>query len=568
MLVLVHSLIAVAALLPVSAWAAIDWEQPCHSGTCHWDTSNEHGVGLLTINGSISSISDLTPAAGWTVLDCDSDSREQVLRVVCHDPSKGCDHLYLNGAEHTFVRLPKECGSNLFAFVTHSWHHEDQSIHAKKRGALLPRYDRSPPAVKGIRLSSNYSQLDPTRHGPVRLLIRGYSGSGDGSPIDVPDGNELSVLQPKKTGKTDPRWFECEASQELFSWNYGCPQSGSTPAYSGEVKVDFNTKVNGSLAFGYEIDATLFSVPPEINNFTAFVDLNATFKGTLDLAATLTASLSSGRIELAAIDIPGWGAPPLYEVGPSLHLYAEADAILSTELDLTVGMEYTVSNARLSFPSVGDTRGTIHPSGSDIKLSASPDITADAQISLHLIPTLTLGVSLIDNEFSTSLNLELDASTTLDLRASAEADASISQGQDSRNETSTGWEGCVEVSTGFSVEGIAETGLAQVWDKDASVTLYNNTWDLYTHCVGGSASSHQRRAYIDLGEAAMSSYLDSVLSKYAKNRGTAPNPSMLIRPDASNTQASGNKPSTSFSCLPNGPGNISPVLQRVLNGSR
>lgn len=49
MLVLVHSLIAVAALLPVSAWAARDWEQPCHSGTCHWDTSNEHGVGSLTI---------------------------------------------------------------------------------------------------------------------------------------------------------------------------------------------------------------------------------------------------------------------------------------------------------------------------------------------------------------------------------------------------------------------------------------------------------------------------------------------------------------------------------------
>ncbi len=204
----------------------------------------------------------------------------------------------------------------------------------------------------------------------------------------------------------------------------------------------------------------------------------------------------------------------------------------------------------------------------DIKLSASPNITADAQISLHLIPTLTLGVSLLDNEFSTSINLELDASTTLDLRASAEADASISQGQDSRNETSTGWEGCVDVSTGFSVEGIAETGLANIWDKDESVTLYNHTWYLYTHCVGGSGDSHQRRAYIDLGEAAMASYPDSVLSKYANNRGAIPNPSMLVGPDALNAQASDKKPSTSFGCLANGPGNTSPVLQRVLNGSR
>lgn len=55
--------------------------------------------------GSNSSISDLTTAGGWTILDCNSTSADQEIRLVCHDPSK-CNHLYLNGAENTVVRLP------------------------------------------------------------------------------------------------------------------------------------------------------------------------------------------------------------------------------------------------------------------------------------------------------------------------------------------------------------------------------------------------------------------------------------------------------------------------------
>lgn len=50
----------------------------------------------------------MTDAAGWTVLDCDASTPVQEIRVVCHDPELGCDHLYENGAEQTLVRLPDE----------------------------------------------------------------------------------------------------------------------------------------------------------------------------------------------------------------------------------------------------------------------------------------------------------------------------------------------------------------------------------------------------------------------------------------------------------------------------
>ena len=57
--------------------------------------------------GSNSSISDLTAAGGWTIIDCNATPADQNMRVVCHDPSK-CDHLHLNGAENTVVRLPDD----------------------------------------------------------------------------------------------------------------------------------------------------------------------------------------------------------------------------------------------------------------------------------------------------------------------------------------------------------------------------------------------------------------------------------------------------------------------------
>ena len=57
--------------------------------------------------GSHTAISDVTPVGGWTILDCNTTAADQEIRLVCHDPSM-CDHLYLNGAENTLVRLPED----------------------------------------------------------------------------------------------------------------------------------------------------------------------------------------------------------------------------------------------------------------------------------------------------------------------------------------------------------------------------------------------------------------------------------------------------------------------------
>lgn len=57
--------------------------------------------------GSSSAISDITPAAGWTILDCDPNAVSQEIRLVCTGDEETCNHIYQGGCKSTLVRLPE-----------------------------------------------------------------------------------------------------------------------------------------------------------------------------------------------------------------------------------------------------------------------------------------------------------------------------------------------------------------------------------------------------------------------------------------------------------------------------
>ena len=52
-------------------------------------------------------MSDVTAAAGWEIIECQSNIIEQDIRAVCADDGEtpGCDHLLSNGAEGKIVRF-------------------------------------------------------------------------------------------------------------------------------------------------------------------------------------------------------------------------------------------------------------------------------------------------------------------------------------------------------------------------------------------------------------------------------------------------------------------------------
>ncbi|KAI0757754.1 hypothetical protein C8Q80DRAFT_1135265 [Daedaleopsis nitida] len=561
-MVLVHSL--VASLLPLSVWASITRRtQPCHSGECHWELSNDSGMAMLSVMGSRSSISDLTSASGWTVLDC----RDTDIRLVCHDPSKGCDHLYLRGAEHTLVRLPSECGSTPFAFVKREWTHEDQYIPLEKR-SMFPRYDRRTQPVKGVRITTDYSEIDRTRHGRISLSFRGVGPftrakrSEDVSWGQVEEWIKKYGAHINQTKALDsPRAFELTDTARLYNTSFSCPQNGDVPAYSGAVTVDFTTTFNGSVGFGLAFEAELSArIPPiKFTHFSTFINMNATLRGTLDIDATLSGSLSTGKRSLGQIGIPGLDFPPFISIGPTLILYAEAEATLNTDVKLTTDLSYTFSDAQLLFPPSESSNDTtaLSPGDAAISLSAGPNVIADTQLSVHITPTLSFGIKLLDGLFDTTVNLDVDASATADLSVTAQVDASVSESGE-HNQTSAEWTGNADFKAGIGAHASADADIEGILDKDYAYPLFEKEWSLWSAQIGGSTS--KRRAYIDRGDAVMSSYPDRILRKFTKDRGA-------IVPPLENLSAMSTVPGAqdAHGCLSRGPSSKpTPVLQKTI----
>jgi prolyl-tRNA editing enzyme YbaK/EbsC (Cys-tRNA(Pro) deacylase) len=62
----------------------------------------------MRVWGAPAAISDVTTAAGWTILGCDPTALKQDIRLVCTGDAANCDHLFQGaGAVNTLVRLPQ-----------------------------------------------------------------------------------------------------------------------------------------------------------------------------------------------------------------------------------------------------------------------------------------------------------------------------------------------------------------------------------------------------------------------------------------------------------------------------
>jgi hypothetical protein len=164
-------------LLPTTTYAANDWSKACTSGSCSWDTGDgiETAWSTIAIEGSDTSISDITNAAGWEILGCDGKSTDpQDIRLVCTNPDKQCDSLFKGGAENTLIRLPNSCGGGPFAKVLRVWTHEDQSIPAAvtkkmKRGVADPNHP-----VRGLRFDFDLTSI-PESKGRINMVISSTS---------------------------------------------------------------------------------------------------------------------------------------------------------------------------------------------------------------------------------------------------------------------------------------------------------------------------------------------------------------------------------------------------------
>lgn len=93
----------------------LNFPQPCLSGECFYDLPQSTGTsGTMRVWGASEAISDITTAAGWTILDCDANALSQNIRLVCTGADEDCNHLFSGaGAVHTLVRLPQNVRSDI-----------------------------------------------------------------------------------------------------------------------------------------------------------------------------------------------------------------------------------------------------------------------------------------------------------------------------------------------------------------------------------------------------------------------------------------------------------------------
>ncbi|KAK6991870.1 hypothetical protein R3P38DRAFT_3438175 [Favolaschia claudopus] len=132
--------------------------------------------------GSDTAITDITNAAHWQILGCDSNAQSQNIRLVCmNDPEaeeSHCGHLDKDvGAVGKIVRLPNECGPSGFARIAKSWIPDDQSIPTSVRRGLVRR-DGQQPVVRALALDTDFDKVDWSKTGKISFAIRAASVPG------------------------------------------------------------------------------------------------------------------------------------------------------------------------------------------------------------------------------------------------------------------------------------------------------------------------------------------------------------------------------------------------------
>ena len=167
-------------------------------------------------------------------------------------------------------------------------------------------------------------------------------------------------------------------------------------------------------------------------------------------------------------------------------------------MNLDVDIDYDIKGAQLFFPPSSNNNGggSFVPGDSNLKLSVSPNVTSHGQIAAHLIPTLAFGIDVLSGKAKATISLDVDAHAGVDLSLTAAAKASTD------GTKSTGFGGCVDITTGLDVNANADADLLSFFNKDAKVTLFSKTFDLFKKCFGDSTA---RRAYT--GRAARAALL-------------------------------------------------------------
>ncbi|KAF9488995.1 hypothetical protein BDN71DRAFT_368480 [Pleurotus eryngii] len=426
--------------------------------------------GALKIFGSPRAITDVTPAAGWVILDCDPHSLDQENRLVCASDdtdASGCNHIFDHGGpEDKLVRLPESCGGGPFLRIANARVSEDQSISHHAAGKISRR-DGASPTVHVIKIDSNLAAIDAAKTGTVSFVfaganVPGVDGSAVGEGLDARGlfdwiSNAFNTVKnavvnaanavadaAKAVVKTIEKATSFTINPEhLLKLQHHTPHDvvvlnaqtelphGCANSVEISLKVEAGGSIDADVKLGLVVHGSV--IPPHLGDFAVYAIVDAKVNAHLHAHAYVHGHLDTGRKELLKFPITPIQIQPIFSLGPEIRLDARAELDLAIEVDIDAHLKYDVNKLEFWYPKdvnhdvkqAVDGANTIKSDPAPFSISATAGLAAEANIKGHLIPQLHLGFKLLNGAVADlSAYVEVDVWAQADVVAEASAHAS------------------------------------------------------------------------------------------------------------------------------------------------
>ncbi|KAJ8507727.1 hypothetical protein ONZ45_g9934 [Pleurotus djamor] len=530
--------------------AVNDWSKPCFGGECNYDLPADNAWrGYFKLLATPEVLTDITPAAGWVILDCDPNTLDQDIRLVCEsdDEASGCHNVFDHaGPVNKIVRLPESCGHGPFARIADMRTADDQTLPSHTQ-SKIQRRDGSSPLVHKMTIDGNFDRMD--RPESINYAFIGLLGEanfdvtaiiGDvygflkkynpvvmlaSHVVPLDDWVDHVVKVTAKAIHNAGKWVG-DTLENISATLQQATQVTVKPALQ-ETKLnltgpsakfskspDWPTKCSTSQALDFNVTATsggevtmhagivLVGSLMGVDHMSAFGGMSGEVWANLNVAVKLSGGFHPPELSLVTeLGLPGFSIPKIFSIGPYFSLKGKAEGHLEVNIDTNIKLSYTFEGLHLWYSSDGQQM----PKGKDLHfgtkesefgISASAEVKAQGFLKASLIPAVNFGVSAGGSV--AELNIHLAAE--LWARALVEATVTASASHKARKvkrtpdfdlirRVDTSFQGCFWVDSGLRIYASA-VGKLYKWTIPAGeLDIYTSKeFDLFHKCWGGQSN--------------------------------------------------------------------------------
>ncbi|KAH7101998.1 hypothetical protein BKA62DRAFT_770217 [Auriculariales sp. MPI-PUGE-AT-0066] len=458
--------------------AANDWSKACLDGTCSYEGGDgtDLAYSTLDLKASAATLSDITPAAGWTISGCASDWAVGVanIQLKCEGTAQqtaNCNHLFEGGAAtNKVVRLTEECGIGAFARVVNA-----TETAANAYDVALDYEFSQIPSTSGQSLSFSISSSNVKDAGSTARVRR----SMQKRRYPVPFTRRLDFDQ---TIQAPPIRFD--RNFNLVNQSFEC-KAGNVDL-AGTLQLDADLAVHIMSAFSLKVSGDVLPIPV-IKEFALTATAHGQAGATFTAQAAITGEFSTGDFKLFEAGLPGANFPGILNLGPRFILNSRLDANLGLQVGAKLGATYQLPMVTLVFPeSAGKSSAHVQPIADALALELESQVTATADVTAHLIPRLEFGLDFLGGLVKADVFLNVDGSLGLNANATASAVAASGKPVD------TSVNACVSLDAAVAVTAGAEGGLPGIFEDKVDFNIFSKEFNLFQRCIGDVAKRSYR----------------------------------------------------------------------------